>query len=131
MDIYNAMMKAADYIEANPQVLNMHNVQIPEAEGRDGCALGWTGYFLGLTGGVYKEIHPLLGIDIYTGGEFFWRMGELNGGANSGKWFESATEVARTMRLYAAKYHAPAVPDWNAIASRQTIAEHEKSQELA
>lgn len=51
-------------------------------------------------------------------------------------WSNNALECARGLRLYAAKYHseekpkAVTVPDWNAIASKWTVSDDLRSQEV-
>lgn len=106
MNIYDAMMKAADYIESNPNALNIYNIMIPLDKNGAGCALGWTGYFLGLTDRVYNNVHPLLGVkDPNSSREYFERMNALQG-KEPGVWFHDSARCARTMRLYASKYHA-------------------------
>lgn len=133
MDIYNAIMKAADHIERSPQDFNFNAISVPSC-GSPGCALGWIGHFMGFEPnrqcGFALSAVKMLGIPRNELPEFIFyaRMDKL-----IKDWRDDPSTCARGLRLYAAKYHAPVVqpPDWNAIASRQTIGEHEKSQELA
>lgn len=149
MNIYNAIMKAADHIERNPDLFSFSPILIPDC-GTPGCALGWIGHFADCRsekdGGlrsislvsltpyergtdVIKHLgyeHPLLG-DVTTD-VFYDRMLELAGGY---EWKRDAAVCARALRLYAEKYHKPKAPDWNAIAAKWTIGDDVRSQEIA
>jgi hypothetical protein len=48
MNIYNAIMKAADQVETHPESFDFWVNDIPERCGSPGCALGWIGFYLGL-----------------------------------------------------------------------------------
>lgn len=139
MNIYDAMMKAADHIERNPRLFNFDMCSIPGDCGTPGCALGWIGYFAGIKNDDEKEIGAVAGH--VSGGcrieesllrisqrQFYERMDEFNSW-----WNMSARKCAHAMRLYAAKYHVPkpvVVPDWNAMAEKQTVSTEARSQEL-
>lgn len=114
MNIYNAIMKAADHIERNPGEFRFSSIGLPKGIGcgAPGCALGWIGFFAGVahktfdtislvaTNGVSERpgVSPLLSIDQ---GTFYKRMNELASG-----WTFDSSECAKGLRLYAAKYHA-------------------------
>lgn len=117
MNVYSAIMKAADHIEQNPGEFNFRSVRVPEAPGcgTPGCALGWIGTFAEVKDETYESIslvvgndtdrelwavkNPLLNLDAVT---FYERM-EALGGGNS--WRRSNTECARVLRVYAERYH--------------------------
>lgn len=122
MSIYNAIMKAADYIECHPKKFDFNEIAIPHC-GSPGCALGWIGYFLGIQGTIEGVCNA--GI---SDSHFYTAMDDLVGDNPArdeyglkvtwGPWHKDAAICARGMRLYAAKYHAPVVvPDWNALAA--------------
>lgn len=47
MQIYDAFLKAADFIEQNPRRLNMTVTTKPDGGQMQGCALAWVGAFAG------------------------------------------------------------------------------------
>lgn len=129
-DIYTAIMKAADHIERNPSLFNFSEHRKPDDCGTPGCAIGWIGLFSGRefprscspfreggspTSGVSGDVvEPVLGVPADV---FYSRMAHLAPG-----WTREAPLCASALRLYAAKYHAPAKPiqqppDWEQIAS--------------
>lgn len=61
MDIYNAILKAADHIEKEPHLYNFYCNRVPDC-GTPGCMLGWIGHFMGLTGSVYNDVAPVVGL---------------------------------------------------------------------
>jgi hypothetical protein len=121
MEIYDAIMKAADHIERNPALFRFESVYIPGDCGTPGCALGLIGYFLGISedraaqecGGTHTVPHIAVQylktswIDLFrhdeSSSEFYRRMAELT----DTLWKSSADKCAKALRLYAAKYHAP------------------------
>lgn len=133
MDIYSAVMKAADHIERNPQEFNFNTAIIPRSAGcgTPGCALGWIGTFAGLWeswGGCGDLVPGYLGLSPGThpryGGAtnphptfaFYSRMDAAYG---SHEWIHGAAECANALRLYAAKYLKPAPRyDFEALAER-------------
>lgn len=152
MNIYNAIMKAADHIERNPQEFSFVSVVIPkEPCGSPGCALGWIGHFAGAARPHTRSIScvaanetydeetrrllrlesPLLGI---TQAEFYERMKDASG---SHDWRYSAPHCAVALRLYAEKYHGEekpkpvSPPDWNSMAAKWMIGDDVRSQEVA
>lgn len=150
MNIYNAILKAADHIEGHPTEFKWMSVEVPKSPecGTPGCALGWIGTFAAVGANKYgydgislvaagheDDISdqywlgkPLLGI---TQAEFYVRMNEL---FKDHGWKHNAAVCAKTLRAYAEKYHGQqkpiSAPDWNAIAAKQTIAADARSQEL-
>lgn len=145
MNIYDAIMKAADHIESNPREFDFYCIGVPENLcDSPGCAIGWINYFTGTSRGYRLAEHPeyylsrnsagrmsfdsdvCLGVDqtaVYT------RLDALYEG-----WRSSAGACAAALRLYANNYHAPAKPvtppDWNALASKWTVGDDVRSQEL-
>lgn len=110
MEIRQAILKAADHIEATPNDFDFSASGIPHACGTPGCALGWIGHFLGLADKnawhvSYTKASGALGVGHY---EFYTRMTEVEGGGPNwevGQWPLNAPACARTLRLYADKYH--------------------------
>ncbi len=117
MNLYDAIMKAADHIEHFPHEFNFNSCRVPSSTGcgTPGCAIGWITLFVGgeqTDRGFRKTIKLLVGKD--DGHVFYGLMDDLAGY----RWIYDAEICARGLRLYAAKYHAPvATPDWNALAS--------------
>jgi hypothetical protein len=120
MNIYQAIMKAADRIEQYPQEFNFGSIGVPNECGTPGCALGWIGFYADVTPGIVgfstaaREILRLPATR-YDGAiegapefTFYKRMDELTGGTTA--WRNSAPRCARGLRLYAAKYHADDKP---------------------
>jgi hypothetical protein len=112
VNLYEAFMKAADHIESRPHLFNFDLYEMPGTCNTPGCALGWVGFFSGLEFshqgfiGVRTDVSPqMLGI---RSTEFYDRMAEW--GLN---WMRDASCCARSLRLYAEKYHAPAKPERN------------------
>jgi len=142
MNIYDAIMKAAEHIDLHPGLFNFMSPFSPSNDcGTPGCALGWIAYFMGDRNEcVLKTAATALGFDLrkhpmHSGHPFYDRMQKLQGSPKryGDSWRYSATECARILRLYAAKYHtspAAVVPDWNAMAAKQTVATDSRSEEL-
>lgn len=62
MNLYNAIMKAADHIERDPESYNFGRIHVPDC-GTQGCMLGWIGFYAGVTVGsdvLTKVGHDLL-----------------------------------------------------------------------
>lgn len=56
MTEYQAMMKAADFIEKNPHRYSFMSITVPsEFDDSVGCMIGWTNYFFGFSPGVPIE----------------------------------------------------------------------------
>lgn len=131
MNIYNAIMQAADHIESHPRQFNYSSTDIPEAPhcGTPGCAIGWTAFFAGVRSFRSMAEH-------YFGGDmlFYSRMNDFDGPADN--WMNDPQICARNLRLYAEKYHGhekpqPLVPNWRAMMAAPVIPEHVKSEEVA
>lgn len=60
MNIYDAIMKAADTIEKRPDLYQFMANDIPDC-GSPGCLLGWIGHHMGLRGNVFETVMPLMG----------------------------------------------------------------------
>lgn len=98
MEIYNAIMKAADHIERNPHSYNFFNSVVPEC-GTQGCMLGWIGHFMGMTGAnVFREVGPRLGFgrDFLAGAAI---------GVQHGEDLKDSTDAVRMLRRFAQRYH--------------------------
>lgn len=127
MDVYHAIMAAADQIEQNPRIFNFFEGNIP-GEGRypddaQSCALGWIGKFLSRPMDVppgcwtFSKVPRELGYacaDEVGVDLFYRRMDELTGVRKAkfnviygADWRYDAQLCADTLRLYAAKHHAP------------------------
>lgn len=114
MNIYDAIMKAADQIEEAPASFNFMSTRIPDRCGSPGCALGWIGLFAGRPKGVQwwsfaAVATHVLGLPDST--DFYHRMDDLTPfvrrlTGESWQWRDNAKDCARNLRLYANKYHA-------------------------
>ena len=125
MNIRNAILKAADHIEANPSLFTFSEIFIPNDCGTPGCALGWIGFFANAAknmnnwwANAYKDSprctlsavtdddHPSeMGIDQ---GVFYNRMDDLSKIRHNGRfvsWHHNAKECATSLRIYADEYH--------------------------
>lgn len=130
MDIRSAILKAADRIESNPDCFEFDRIGVPTC-GAPGCALGWIGVYLGMTGSIERVAQAL---GVYSQTEFYNNIHTLpdwNG------WINSASHCARILRDYADAFH-PATRDisqpydWTALVSKGwQIGDTEKSQEVA
>lgn len=110
MEIRQAILAAADQIEAQPHRFAFGFVEIPRVKDKyaGGCALGWIGTFAleKSPWNSYSSVLPALGIgDPSSGREstFYARMDQINN-----KWRLDAKVCAKGLRKYADKYH-PAV----------------------
>lgn len=105
MNVYEAMMKAADHIEKNPRLFDFDVCAIPNECGTPGCALGWIGVFAGVAPG--KSIHAVADYDDGSSilkvsqRKFYDQMDALVGV----DWIDSASLCAVGLRRYAEKYH--------------------------
>jgi hypothetical protein len=63
MEIYDAIMKAADQIEWHPETYAFYANEVPGCCTK-GCLLGWIGYFMGVRAGadVFRDVAPLVGL---------------------------------------------------------------------
>lgn len=99
MNLREAILKAADHIEANPGLFDFGIPMVPNNCWARGCALGWIGYFADVQGESISKVSTQL-LGLRDSGVFYGRMNEW--GAD---WDDTATEAARALRLYADKYH--------------------------
>lgn len=136
MNIYDAIMKAADHIERNPSEFRFLRSAVPSAPfcGSPGCALGWIGVFSASkaidSGDVAQQVLCVPNEDgLSSELTFYNRMNDLLSDTN---WIRHADLCARGMRLYAKKYHHQITPpDWKTIAGSPLIPEHVRSEEVA
>ena len=101
MNIYDATMRAADHIEARPDLWSFSRINVPEC-GSPGCAIGWIGHFSGVKAGesIY-DVYKTLGIK--TGTDFYDQMSVLNGD-DGNLWQCETRQVPKLLRLYADKF---------------------------
>jgi plasmid stability protein len=109
-EIYNAIMKAAGWIESHPKQFDYVCTTVPDSVhcGSPGCAVGWIAYFRGVRdadGQMDAICTEAMGVDYW--GHFVPRMDSLSSGMARSFWRNSPDECGRLLRLYAAKYHAP------------------------
>jgi hypothetical protein len=102
MNVRDAILKAADHIERNPQAYNFWKTDVPDC-GTPGCMLGWIAASAGqAVGRPFNEI-SILGVDSSV---FYERIYAASGSFACALTGETAP---RALRLYADKYH-PAEP---------------------
>lgn len=98
-----AIMKAASYIERHPAEFNFGAYHVPDC-GAPGCAIGWIEHFAGTKRGD----------TLICEGQFFsgkdWEPKQLKFYADMdslsrGYWRYDNVDCARTLRLYANKFH--------------------------
>jgi len=96
--MYEAIMKAANHIESNPNLFGFTVSTIPEC-GTPGCALGWIAFFSGMKVGrcVLETAAEALGFpekefEYHMGHPFYERMDDLVG---ESRWTESAELCAK------------------------------------
>lgn len=128
MNIRDAILAAADHIEANPKQFSFMSIEQPSRPhcGTPGCALGWIGAFGGYRSMIFQGHRaslPALGLPESSDGAhmFYARMDSLKGRLS---WQSDAADCAVTLRRYADKYHPATeqkptidVGSWSAIAS--------------
>ena len=136
MNIFDAIMAAADHIEGNPAEFKFSSCQVPSRAhcGTPGCALGWIACFYGKEPG--RASYPFMPeFGLPSDAAFYDRMRTLARQSPNPErkfWQEDAGLCAATLRLYAKHYHGHEkvrVPDWEAMAARQTV-HNEVSEEL-
>lgn len=131
MNAYQSILRAADHIQANPQLFDFERTRIPGNCRTPGCALGWIGFFAGKTQARirvmlgFSFLHRGIAIVTLDGGsdpvlpvtarEFYGRMDNLT----VGNWREDANVCAEAMRRYAARYHVEIDPAYEAF--RRTL----------
>jgi len=103
MNVRNAILKAADHIEKNPDEFDFMAIGFPEPNcGMPACTIGWIGSFLGKRAsygvtGFSEEVLGVFALDFYE------RMDQLGGNT----WRSEAAACARALRQYA-DVHCPA-----------------------
>lgn len=134
MNVRQALLAAADHIEARPQAYCFKNSNKPDC-GSPGCLMGWVGFFAevkdkdkrdwdtpGYANQVAKEV---LGLNGWA--HFFGLGSELG---DFSKYTQDSKQAAGMLRAYADKYHpAPvqAPPDWNTLATEPLPAAEESA----
>ena len=106
MNIREAILKAADYIEVHPAEFNFMSISIPKGGcGTPGCALGWIGHFANIRSGIDKAAKKALGLADQV--DFYRRMDIMLCGSYPGPttWRQDPKECARALRLYADRFH--------------------------
>jgi hypothetical protein len=118
VNVYEAIMKSANQVETNPREFDFGSIGVPTSEcGSPGCALGWINFYTGTSANRRAFADPynrmcispaVLGLPL--SGLFYVRMDNL---CSDQSWRVSAPLCARTLRLYAAKYHGHEKPPRN------------------
>lgn len=136
MNIYDAIMKAADRIETHPKSFDFYSCDMPHPCGTPGCAIGWIAYYAGAKSMAYfvstqfPDGHFYVAMDSLVGESPRDQVGER---VTWGPWTKDAKLCALGMRLFAEKHHAPrpvVVPDWHAMAATQAVFTDARYQEL-
>jgi hypothetical protein len=113
MEIRDAILAAADSIEAQPHRFSFISVNIPDPNGThsQGCGLGWISSYTNADererGYQFGSALPALGLkyDIHGCDTFYSRMADFDD-----EWTDSGFKCAKALRKYANKYHpAPIV----------------------
>lgn len=134
MNVRQALLAAADHIEANPQAYCFNNSAKPDC-GSLGCLMGWVGVFAEVKdknkrdraapGYANQVAQKVLGL---TSWAHFVSLGsELGAFFN---YTQDSKQAAGMLRAYADKYHpAPvqAPPDWNTLATEPLPAAEESA----
>lgn len=100
-EIREAILKAADHIEAHPEEFNIYRGRYP-SRGAQGCALAWIGYFIGHEDcdfywiSVAEKLLPTM----HELG-FYRVLTEFIGNC---EWTRQADLCAKALRLYADKH---------------------------
>jgi len=117
MEIRTALLKTANLFETKPASFDINATDLPDC-GTPGCILGWVGVMLGDTNKAWwwtDSVYDAMGINkgSSTGAEgdgiFYERMRVLGWA-----WADNAADCARTLRLYADRYH-PATESYPVI----------------
>ena len=136
MQIRQAILMAADFIEAHPAQHLFARGSVPSNLDDKGCPLAWAGYFFGDKSGSVAGVPTT-----YRTGRLWWRKDAQNISAAMGLlhlqmffdrmyqccldtgteyryiWHSDAGAAARSLRKYADKYHPAAkTPDWEALS---------------
>jgi hypothetical protein len=106
MNVYEAIMKAADHIERNPHLFDFDKERVPDC-GTPGCALGWTAHFMGYlytNVGVFAEMALPVHTDQSAEGAFYDRMDAVLSDRFC-DWIAEPAMCAKGMRLLAEKHY--------------------------
>lgn len=123
MNLYYAIIAAAEQIEKHPGSFKFTTSCVPKDDcGSPGCALGWVAHFAGYEGppadhdltmmsavGAFARDFmkvPLSNNERNAEMSFYGRMDRLEPGDAPYPWIDDAAICAKTLRLYAKKYHA-------------------------
>lgn len=109
MNIYSAIMKAADQIERYPDSYRFMETEVPRTAGptkpqAQGCALGWISHFLGIRAGASYElifnlnVLPEHAFEDDPALAFYRHLDDLTGVPG---WQTKAAKAAAALRLYA------------------------------
>lgn len=139
MNTYQAILRAADHIQQQPQLFDFERTRIPRDCHTPGCALGWIGFFAGRT---QARIPSMLGLSFLHRGiaivtpdagsepvipvsarEFYERMDRLA----TCDWRHDAGQCANALRLYAATYHQTGAFDPAYVAFREALGEQTRN----
>lgn len=106
MNIYQAIMRAADHIEARPELFDFYAGNVPECDS-PACAVGWIGHFAGMPAWTdhTDSTRALFGLDHWV-----W-IERVFGRQWGDPGTRTADKVPGLLRAYANKYHADQKPD--------------------
>lgn len=121
MDIYHAVLAAANQIERRPDLFDFMESSVPPDCGTPGCVLGWISHFIDARGRApIDKTAEILGFkpdDIWIGSadrKFYAEMDSLAGVGYSdfpshylykwNSWRFRPTECARLLRLFAKRF---------------------------
>ena len=109
--VYEALKKAADFIERNPSNYNYFSMFVPPDLNHSGCLLGWTGYFLGMDHTYLTttntDVVRRLGHSCTLA--FYDDVASCFGESHSFESFSDHKKSADALRSVAEKYHKQAV----------------------
>lgn len=124
--LYQAIMRAADHIEQNPELFDFHASVVPEC-GSPGCALGWIGFFANISPGIsVSDASDAMDTSDWT---FYHVMDALTEDVgddeNGNGWMANARLCALGLRRYAEKYfgHERQVAELKASLESLPVAE--------
>lgn len=134
MNVRQALLAAADRIEAHPQAYCFKYSNKPDC-GSPSCLMGWVGFFAevkdknkraGAASGYANQVaQEVLGL---TGWAHFVSLGSRLGAFSD--YTQDSKLAAGMLRAYADKYHPAPVqtpPDWNTLATEPLPAAEESA----
>lgn len=107
MNIRDAILKAADHLEANPQLWDFCSSTVPDC-GTPGCAAGWIGHFRGVPAGRCLAIGFANNMErwlVEKNSPMYYKIFSERMSAIDSQWPWSVKTAVKTMRKYADKYH--------------------------